>query len=349
MYRFFKIKMAISLIGAGVLSLSASEHNAREFQLKSGTIVYSIHGGGVLTPDLNLTIVGEGRFRFKEWGKVLLVEETIEESTSGAFSYSEKFTRCIKRDKHEQYDVDYDQELILERPIPKGKEISDLTKGMLPHGEEIIAGRKCAVWAKEGEKICLYKGIPLLVEKELFGISYEKKALFVEENIEVDDTSECSIPNFPVQKIALFKTSIKEKKGPVEISRHLNKLLDEIALQKNGRLKKMKEIYLNRLGEHIFKKEKAFLPQMLESMKRARECLQGAEEKHEANDCIGEINAFKAKMVKKNDEENSIDRWDEKEKNRVLDEFDENIDILESRMQCIRAAKNITDLAGCMR
>ena len=282
-------------------------------------------------------------------GEVLLLEETIEESTSGAFGYSEKFTQCIKRDKNEQYDVDYDQEVILERPIPKGKEISSLTKGMLPHGEEVIAGRKCAVWAKEGEKICLYKGIPLLLEKELFGIYYEKKALFVEENIEVDDASKCSIPNFPVQKMALFKTSIKEKKGPVEISRHLSKLLDEIALQRNSRFKKMKEMYLNRLGEHIFEREKALLPQMLESMKQARECLQGAEDKLEANDCIEEINEFKAKMGKGDDEENIIDVWDEKEKNRVLDEFDENIDILESRMQCIRAAKNITDLAGCMR
>lgn len=348
MYRFFKIKIGILLFCAGTLSLSGMDGMTKEFQLKSGSVIYSIHGGGVLTPDLNLTIVGEGRLRFRDWGKVLLVEEDIEESTSGAFRSSEKFAKCIKRDRAWQYDVDYDQEIILERPIPKGKEIKNITAGMLPHGEDIIAGKKCDMWAKEGIRICLYKGIPLLVEKELFGIYFEKKAFFVRENIDID-TEQCSIPDFPVQKIALFKTSIKQKKGPEEVSQLLSNMLDETALRKNSRLKKMKEMYLNRLGEHIFQREKNLLPEMLESMKQARECLQGAEDKLEANDCIEEINDFKAKMVKEKADKNSIETWNEKEKSRILDEFDENIDILESRMQCIRAAKNITDLSGCMR
>ena len=262
MHQFFKTRMAMLLLCAGTLSLSAMDTTAKEFQLKSGNVVYSIHGGGVLAPDLNLTIVGEGRLRFRDWGKVVLLEEETEESTSGAFKSSEKFAKCIKRDKAEQYDVDYDQEIILERPIPKGKEIANITEGMLPHGEDVIAGKKCEMWAKEGIRICLYKGIPLLVEKELFGIHFEKKALFVNENVDVD-TEQCSIPDFPVQKIALFKTSIKQKKGPEEISQHLSHLLDEIALKKNRRLKKMKEAYLNRLGEHIFERQKTLLPKCL--------------------------------------------------------------------------------------
>jgi len=348
MYQLFKVKIGVLLFCTATFLLSAMENTVKEFQLKSGNVVYSIHGGGALAPDLNLTIVGEGRLRFRDWGKVVLLEEDIEESTSGAFRSSEKFSRCIKRDKAEQYDVDYDQEIILERPIPKGKEIKNITTGMLPHGEEIIAGKKCDMWAKEGVRICLYKGIPLLVEKELFGIHFEKKALFVKENIDVD-TEQCSIPDFPVQKIALFKTSIKQKKGPKEVSQLLSNMLDETALRKSSRAKKMKEMYLNRLGEHIFQRQKTLLPQMLESMKQARECLQGAENKPEANSCIEEINTFKAKMVSEKKNENSIVIWNEKEKNRILDEFDKNIDILESRMQCIRAAKNITDLSGCMR
>lgn len=332
----------------GTLSLSAMEHPTNEFQLKSGNIVYTIHGGGALTPDLNLTIEGEGRLRFREWGKVVLMEEMIEESASGAFRSSEKFSKCIKRDKAQQYNVDYDQEIIQERPLPKGKEREDIREGMLPHGEKVVAGKKCNMWAKEGVRICLYKGIPLLVEKELLGIRFEKKALLVEENIEVD-TQQCSIPDFPVRKMALFKTSIKQKKDPKEVSQLLGRLLDESASTKSGRLKKMKENYLNRLGEHIFQRQKKLLPKMLESMQVARECLQGADDELEANDCIDEINDFKAKMVKTKEEENRIDAWDEKEKNRVLDEFDDNIEILESRMQCIRVAKNITDLSGCMR
>ncbi|AKF24668.1 hypothetical protein YH65_04160 [Sulfurovum lithotrophicum] len=348
MYKFLKLKTGMLLVCIGTLSLAAMEQMTKEFQLRSGNIVYSIHGGGALAPDLNLTIVGEGRLRFKEWGKVVLTEEEIEESTSGAFRSSEKFSKCIKRDKAQQYDVDYDQEIILERPLPKGKEIKNITQGMLPHGERVIAGKKCNMWAKEGVHICLYKGIPLLVEKELFGIHFEKKALFVKENIDVD-TEQCSIPDFPVRKMALFKTSIKQKKGPEEVSQLLNDILEKRVFIKSSRLKKMKESYLNRLGEHIFQRQKKLLPKMLESMKETRECLQGADDELEANDCIDEISDFKAKMVKTQEGENRIDTWDEKEKNRILDEFDDNIDILEARMPCIRMAKNITDLAGCMR
>jgi len=346
MHQFFKIKFGVLLLCAGTLSLSAIDNTAKEFQLKSGSVVYSIHGGGALTSDLNLTIVGEGRLRFKDWGKVVLLEEEIEESTSGAFKNSEKFTKCVKRDKSEQYDVDYEQEVILERPLPKGKEIKNITAGMLPHGEKTIAGKRCDVWAKEGVRICLYKGIPLLVEKELFGIHFEKKAFFINENSDVD-TEKCSIPNFPVQKIALFKTSIKQKQGPAEVSQLLGNMLEEIDLQKSSRFNKMKEMYLNRLGEHIFQRQKDLLPKMLESMKQARECLDGANNKLEANECIEEINVFKVKMLK--GEKKSIDVWNKVEKNKILNEFDENIDILESKMKCIRAAKNIADLSKCMR
>jgi hypothetical protein len=342
---FFKIMISTLLIYTGTLSLFASDGKMQEYKLKSGVVIYSIIGEGILAPDLNLTIAGEGKLRFRDWGKVALVEEQIEESTSGAFENIEKFTKCIKYDIKQQFDVNYDQGIILERPIPKGRGLEDLTVGMMPHGKDVIAGRECEVWAREGVRVCLYKGIPLLIEKDLFGIHYEKKALWVKENIEVA-TDQCSIPNFPVQKIALFKTSIKQKKGPAEVSKYLSDILDEIEGKNSINIKKRKQYYLNRLGEHIFERQKALLPEMLESMKRARECLQGADDSIEANGCIEELNILKAKMVK--EDKNHIDTWNKKEKNRILDEFDENIAVLESRMKCIRAAKNISDLSSCM-
>jgi len=347
MSKFFKFITGVFLISIGTLSLFAVDldNKNQEYKIKSGVVVYSIQGGGELAPDLNLTIVGEGKLRFKDWGKIALVEEEIEESTSGVFKNIEKFTKCIKYDKRQQLNVDYNQEVILERPIPKGRGLKDLTIGMMPHGNDVIAGRDCEVWAKEGMRVCLYKGIPLLIEKELLGIHYEKKALWVDENIDVA-TEQCSIPNFPIQKIALFKTSIKQKKGPAEVSKHLSDILKEVSGKNSINIKKHKQYYLNRLGEHIFERQKKLLPEMLESMKRARECLQGADNNLEANECIEEINTFKAKMVK--EDKNKIDSWDMKEKNRVLDEFDENISVLESRMKCIRAAKNIFDLSSCM-
>jgi len=337
--------IALLLFYAASISLFANNNQLQEYKLKSGVVIYSISGGGTLAPDLNLTIAGEGKLRFRDWGKIALIEEEIEESTSGAFKNIEKFSKCIKYDQRKQFTVNYDQEIILERPTPKGRRFEDLTVGMLPHGKEMIAGKNCTIWAKEGIRICLYKGIPLLIEKEIFGIHYEKKALWVEENIDVS-TEQCTVPNFPVQKIALFKTSIKQKKGPAEVSKYLSEILDEVSGKSSISLKKHKQYYLNRLGEHIFERQKVLLPEILESMKRARECLQGADNSLEANDCIGEINTFKAKMIK--EEESNITLWNKAAKNRILDEFDKNIDVLESRMKCIRAAKNIADLSSCM-
>ena len=346
MSTFLKIGTGTLLFFAGSLLLCAAQTPTQEYKLKSGKIVYSIHGGGVLAPDLNLTIVGEGVLRFRDWGKRALVEEEVEESTSGALRNTEKFSTCVKYDEKQEFNVDYDKEVIRERALPKGRGLLNMKEGMRKDGKDMIAGKRCDVWTKKGVRICLYKGIPLLIEKELFGISYEKKALAVEENIDIS-TEECNIPNFPTQKIALFKTSIKQKKGPEEISKYLSEMLHEIDRKQGIRVKKLKRQYLNRLGAHIFERQKTLLPEMLESMKRARECLQASDDKLEANDCIDEINDFKSKMVK--EDENDIDTWDSKAKNRILDEFDENIEALDAKMPCIRAAKNISDLSGCMR
>ena len=346
MSKFFNLLSLLVYMGMGSVFVFASTGKTKEYSLKSGVVIYSIEGGGLLAKDLNLTIVGEGKLRFKAWGKIALVEEQIEESTSGAFENTEKFIRCIKYDKHQQFNVNYDKEVILERPIPRGRGVQDLTKDMLPHGSEIIAGRVCELWAKEGTRVCLYEGIPLLVEKELFGISFEKKALWIEENSDVE-TDQCSIPNFPIRKIALFKTTIQQKRGISEVSTHLSEILDEVSKKSSLDIERHKQYYLNRIGEPIFEREKILLPQILESMKYARECLQKAGDRSEANECIEMLKRLKA--VHFSEKEGAVDVWDRKEKNRILEYFDENITMLEAKMKCIRAAKNISDLSGCMR
>jgi len=344
---FSKVLIAVCLFEIGGASLLAKEsHVPEEYKIKSGVVVYSISGGGVLVPELNLTIAGEGKLRFQEWGKVALIEEHTQESTEGTLHDIQTFTKCVKYDKKQQFDIEYDKEIILERSTPKGRRFEDLKAGMLPHGEESIAGRTCKVWAKEGMRICLYKGIPLLIEKEIFGILYEKKALWINEEVDVS-TNQCTIPNFPIQKIALFKTTIEQKRGPQEISNYLNTLLDEVSGKESLYIRKHKRYYLNRLGVHIFERQKIQLPQILESMKRTRECLQLVEDRVGAKECIAPLSErIKQNLLK---EEGEIRHWNHKDKEEVLDRLDEKITALESRMTCIRASKNITDLSGCMR
>jgi hypothetical protein len=340
------IKIGMLLFFTVTLFTFASEEKKGEYQLRSGMILYHINGGGALAPDLNVTIRGKGKLRFRHWGKVALSEEEVEERTSGAFVFTETFTQCTKHDQEKQLNVDYRQQLLMERPIPKGDVFHDMTLGMTRHGEEIVAGKECDVWAKEGERICLYRGVPLLIERELFGISYEKRAFLVEEDINVS-TEQCTLPNFPVRKIALFKTTIKQKKGSREISKHLTEMLDEVSRKESIGIKKYKQHYLNRLGRHIFEREKVLLPEMLENMKRVRECLQLSASSFDANACLEDINRF---QMNRSPEEKkiTIDSWNEIDKSKMLDELDEKIIRLESKMKCVRASKSIADLSVCM-
>jgi hypothetical protein len=330
----------------GLTLLLADSKDSRLYQIESARIEYSIHGGGILAPELNLTIEGEGKLRFRDWGRTSLVEEETQERTSGILSYAETFSRYVKYNQKEQWSVDYGQGVILERAVPKGKRLQNLTKGMTPHGKARIAGKECDVWAKEGERVCLYKGVPLLIERELFGISYEKRAHTVNEDINIS-SQECTLPDFPVRKIALFKTSIKQKKGVTEIAKQLEGMVKELSGKKSMELQRHKRHYLNRLGENIFRQQKVVLPVKLERMKRARECLQLAENSFHANGCLEAYGATRHEGEMK-EEVPHIGLWSAQEKRRIMERFDEKIAYLASKMKCIRAAKHIDDLSRCM-
>jgi len=343
---FFKIGKSISLVCLSTLFTFANPSVPDEqYALKSGVIHYRISGGGMLAPELNLTISGEGSFRFREWGVVSLTEEETQERTSGAFRYSETFTRCVKHNRGRELNVDYTREIILERALPKGENREDPTAGMTRHGETEIAGRRCALWAKEGKRICLYKGIPLLIERDFLGITYEKKALSLREDSNVS-TEQCSVPDFPVQKIALFRTSIKQKKGVKKITQRLMEMVDEVSLKKSLQVNRHKQYYLNKLGENIFQREKMYLPEILVHMKRLRECLQLAGDPLDANACSETYNAQMPETAQ--EDEMLIGTWSNTEKRSVMDRLDEKIVRLESKMHCIRAAKHLDDLSRCM-
>ena len=108
-----------------------------------------------------------------------------------------------------------------------------------------------------------------------------------------------------------------------------------------------KRVWLDKIGQNIFKKEKLFLPQFLLSMKKARVCLTQAENWIEANACVEDVVQLKAQLTK--DRDNNIEQWKGDEKENVLNDFDEHIALLESRMRCIRGSQNMTDLSNCMK
>jgi hypothetical protein len=352
MFYYAKIIILFLMIG-GSTSLYALEKEKR-YDTESAMILYAIHGGGTLTEETNLTITGKGKLRFKDWGKVELFEEAVEEVTSGALSNIEHTQICKKLKHEKKLDVDFENKKILERPLPTGKQNS-ITEGFIQKGQEEILGYKCDIWEREDARQCLYKGIPLLIEYSALGLYYQKKAVRITFDIN-SSLNQCTIPSYPIQKFALFKTNMKTKnkklpktfsKRLIEISKALHKKLQENHILEKDITSKEKRMWLDKLGKNIFHKQKKLLPQFLFGMKKTRVCLQQASNWIDANSCLEDIEQIKAQLVK--NKHNNIESWKGEEKQKILDTFDTNISLLESKMKCIRSAKNITDLSSCMK
>jgi len=350
-----KITITFLLFYIGSMTLLSAQTNHKKFDVKSGMILYTVSGGGKLTEDVNLTIQGKGKLRFKDWGIVALIEENFEEITSGALQNIETIQKCEKLEDKQRFDVNFKTKKILERQMPKGNFHEYITKDLVKTGQEEIAGYTCDIWEGVGVRKCIYKGIPLLVEHYLLGTYYRKKASSVKFDIDTS-AANCSIPNFPIQKFALFKThsKTKSKKLPQEFSKILisvgkdmQKQLSVDEIKEDNFTPEQKRVWLDKIGQNVFEKEKLFLPQFLLSMKKARVCLAQADNWIQANVCVEDVVQLKAQLTK--DRANNIEQWKGEEKDKVLNDFDENISLLESRMKCIRGSKNITDLSSCMK
>ncbi|WP_295417710.1 hypothetical protein [Sulfurovum sp.] len=331
-----------------------AEVGQKRYDVKSGVIKYVINGGGALTPETNLTIRGEGKLRFRDWGRVELFEEAVEEVTSGAIKNIETTQVCKKISHDRKLDVDFKNKKILERSIVRGEKKTVL-KGLLHKGQDKIAGYTCDVWEGEGIRKCIYKGIPLLIEYSVLGMSYQKKAVSATFDIKTS-LDQCTIPSYPIQKFALFKSTIKTKSKMLpkvfsqrllEISKELQKELKDNNITEADLPLQRRKLWLEKIGDNIFQKQKKLLPKILLSMKKTRVCLQQTNNRIDANSCLKEVSDIKSQFTK--DVRDNVGSWKGEEKTKILNEFDTNISLLESKMQCIRSAKNITDLSSCMK
>jgi len=355
MLQLSQIGTIILLFVSGSIMLFSSEIDHEKFDIESGMLLYAISGGGKLTGDVNLTIRGKGKLCFKNRGVVVQIEEDLEEITSGAINNIDKVQRCKKLEDDRQLDVDFDNKKIQERKMPQDNFQKYITKGLVKKGQEVIAGYTCDIWEGYGVRKCIYKGLPLLVEHYLLGVYYQKKATNIFFDINTTEST-CVMPNYPVEKFALFKTNMKVK--TVKLPHEFSKILELVSKDMNTEMinskiledtltTKQKRIWLNKIGQSIFEKQKEFLPKFLLSMKNARVCLQQADNWIEANTCIKDVIQLKAELSK--DKQNNIEQWKGEEKNKVLDQFDENIFLLESKMKCVGSSKNIADLSSCMK
>ena len=355
MFCLYRYKSVVLYFALGSVMLFSAGLGEKKFDVETGIVVFDIKGFGQLTEDVNISIKGEGSLRFRNWGTDAMIEEDYVEITKGVLKNIHKVKRCEKFENKQRFDVDFGSEKILERPMPKGNFKDYYFKGMIKTGQSSIAGYTCDVWEGEGRKKCLYKGIPLLEENYLLGVYYQKKAREVKLNIKTDP-SQCTLPDFPIERFAFFKTNIKTKS--IKLPKELSKVIVSISKEMYNTLKThhisedemseaQKKLILDKLGQNIFKTQKVFLPKFLKVLKEARICLQQVDDVNHANACILEVINMKKQITE--DVSNEIDSWDEKNKKKTMDHFDDMISLLESKMKCIRASQNMHDLSNCMK
>lgn len=335
-----------------------NEKICKVYEIQSGEVIYEISGESPLTSETNLSIAGEGRLRFKEWGDVVLLEEKGEISIQGALKDRQVFQRLIKQEQDITQNADYKTQKVLERKtsdrnIVFGENTKD---GLKQTGDMNITGLKCEVWEGPGIKKCLYKGMPLLIEIDLYGIRYSKKALEVKLDINASE-EECSMPDFPVEEFGLIKNSVKTKNK--EKSKKIFEILKDISRgqnfgmvdsnetnETNESMDKVKTEFINQFAQSIFEHQKKRLPELLGALKKSRECIERAEHAEEANACLDESEAIKKELGMQTSYANF---WDDNQTHAYGKKLDDEIFDLESRMSCIGRAQNIIELSACMK
>ena len=338
----------------GGVTLLQAEVVTHPFEVESGMVLYEISGGTQLTPETNLSIKGKAKLRFKDWGEVKLEEESGVVLTTGAIKNKQQVKRLEKHTKDTVITADYENEQLLERK-KSSQDINgqDETASLTKTGEETVAGVLCDVWEGPGVKKCIYKNIVLKLESNILDVVYVKEATKAIFDINTSNEA-CSVPDFPVQEFALFKDNIKTKNAYK--AENLCKILKEAAFDvsdmnesysKSDIRDEERTKFINHISKDIFESQKELLPELLQSFKETRACLQTGEDPFSANQCIEDFNRMKAQLG--TDKDDYMILWDEKRKNILLDKIEDELINLQSRIPCVNRAKNITDLSSCMK
>ena len=338
---------------SGVTLLHA-EPVSHPFEIESGMVIYEIYGGTQLAAETNLSIKGNAKLRFKEWGEVRLEEEKGMVLTKGAIKHKQYVKRLEKQTKDSVITADYKNEQLMERKKVKGKEnYEDESHGLVKTGQQSVADILCDIWEGPGIKKCIYKGIVLKSESHVFDVSYVKVATEALFDINTSDT-ECEVPDYPIQEFALFKDKVQTK-NQYKVDNFCKVLKDtayelkdnNITYNTNNIADEKRQKFINHISRDIYKRQKELLPALLLSMKKMRECLQTGENPFEANQCIAHFSRMKVQLG--TEEDDYIILWDDKRKDALLDKIEDELIDLQSRMPCVNRAKNITDLSTCLK
>jgi len=338
-----------------ISSFVCATTKTHKFDIEQGFVLYEILGGAQLTEESNLNIHGTSQLHFKDWGTVLHEEDLGIVETKGAINYVQEIKRLEKHTKDKIITVDYENEQLLERKTDKiFSSHQKETEGLLHRGQEVIAGILCSVWVGPSIKKCIYKGVVLKQESNVLGVSYVKEAIKVVFDINASE-EQYALPDYPTRTFSLFNDNLKTKNQtkPENVCKILKNIVKEVDADdksfeaSNPIDTKRRQKFINKIVQGIFRIQKKVLPKLFLAMKKSRECLQLSEDHFERNQCVETYHLRKRNLGFQ--EEDYVVFKTISEKDVLVDNVEDAIIDLQSRMSCIKRAQNFIDISRCMR
>jgi len=323
----------------GFLSSVYAKADINKLAIEQGSIVYEVSGSTQFSPETNLSIEGNITLHFKDWGNTKVEEENGVLFMDGTLEHRQNVKNFIKYSGDKMITVDYDNEQLIVGKVTSDKLQDNATENLSMVGKKTIAGFECEVWKGASIEKCIYKGLVLSIESRVYNTHYLKVAtsIILDENMTDEDFT---LPDYPVHKIGFLNKYQKNQK--LQKSNSFTKNVKKEHSDEDN-----KTNFLIHLGEDIFNQQKKLLPKLLLLMKKTRESLQSVENPFEDTHCFemfSEMNKYNG-----SDKEEYTWLWSEENKETLLNRLEDDLLSLQSKIPCVKRAKNILDLSVCMK
>ena len=374
----------VALVSLGLCASEVSQLNL--YDVPSGKIDYKISGSGNIMGMGTIKVVGKKRVIFKDNGKRYLEEkvEARHENVMGQKQTTKTHTMNY-RNGVVIYNVNFARKRIdrvvnpmamlafgdTKKSVSQQIEDSLQKMGAKKVGHSTVLGYKCDIWDMMGVKQCIYKGITLKIESNIMGIKQTETATNIDFGA-VDDSA-FKLPNFPIYNAsmedmmngvapkALDKSQLQQmdEKANAEVKQGANDLNQAVEAGLQGakdmgydpssgqdltpaQERAMQEAMMNAMNKGgMLEQMKAEMlqgakPGLLDALKS---CYADASNLKSANRCVDKFSSQFGGEVE------YFDSWNSTSKAQAIKEIDD----YKKAIPCIKGAKSVQVLMGCMK
>lgn len=348
------------LLTLSILSSIVADDTFKVFDTQAAIVDYKIKGKGKLSKDNYLSIDGNSTLVFDDWGIHKLYKEKYVETTEGSVENRKTVLTLLLDDRGDISRVDFKNKKInksinlITKDAIKNKEnlYQKIRNDMKSKGTNIdtstVLGYPCDIWLYKGKKRCIYKGISLREESTVSGIKVTKEAI----SIDFDGNFSKDIfalPNFREDKQKGFLMKEKRDIHSKNLKKIKEIVKDEISTTVEVDAEDVELDSGEEIIEDVFREQKSLLPKLLTEIQEARVCLEYAEDRVSANNCLSKSREIEEKISGKKSKDDEITIWTDIAKEDRLDELEFTIIDMKRRMPCIRRSQNFVDLSRCMQ